>query len=227
MTETKKHPTWRYQSFVQSVLRTAAQLLLLKPWVWSVLTVRVHGRENLKKLKSNQAFIVIANHSSHFDAPLIAGALPRRLSRRLAVGAAADYFFKAWYKALPTRALFNTFPIDRGESTRYKGLTGQLLNEQVPVMIMPEGTRSRTGKIAPFKPGVAALSTKHQVPVVPIALIGAHAAWPPGARVWRAGRPRVDINFGEPLSPKPNESVEQFNKRMRDVVVKLYKKKRA
>lgn len=223
MAEVKKHSTWRYRSPVQGVFRAAVQLLLLKPAVWSVLDVHVHGYKNLKNLGSNQTFIVIANHSSHFDAPLIVGALPRRLAKRLAVGAAADYFFKAWYKALPTRTLLNTFPIDRDKSARHKGLAGQLLDEKVPILIMPEGTRSRTGAIGAFTPGVAALSIKRQVPVIPIAIMGAHEAWPPSAKVWRPGRPTVHVNFGEPLSPKPNEIVEKFNERLRRAVVKLYK----
>jgi len=60
------------------------------------------------------------------------------------------------------------------------------------------------------------------VPVVPIAIVGAHEAWPAGAKVWRAGRPTVHINFGAPLWPEPNESVEELNKRLRDTVLKLY-----
>jgi 1-acyl-sn-glycerol-3-phosphate acyltransferase len=222
MAGAKKHSTWRYRSPIQSVFRTAARLLLLKPTVWGVLTVRIHGRENLQKLRSSQALIITSNHSSHFDAPLIVGALPRRFAQRVAIGAAADYFFKAWYKALPTRAFLNTFPIDRDRSKRHKGLTSQLLNEGVPILVLPEGTRSRSGVIGEFKPGAAALAIKHQVPIVPIAIIGAHAAWPPGAKIWRSGRPEVHVNFGEPLSPKSGESAEQLNARLRRSIVKMY-----
>jgi 1-acyl-sn-glycerol-3-phosphate acyltransferase len=207
---------------VQGVFRSAARILLLKPAVWGVLTVRVHGRENLKNLKNNQAFIVAPNHSSHFDAPLIAGALPRRLARRLSVGAAADYFFKNWYKALPTRAFLNTFPIDRDQSGRHKGLAGDLLDNNVPILIMPEGTRSRTGAIGQFTPGIAALSIKRQISVVPVALVGAYAAWPPRTKKWRSGRPPVHVGFGEPLLPRKNETVEKFTERIQKSVVKLY-----
>jgi 1-acyl-sn-glycerol-3-phosphate acyltransferase len=222
MTEVKKHSTWRYRSTTQGVFRTVAQLLLLKPAVWGVLTIRVLGRKNLKKIKSNRAFIVAPNHSSLFDAPLVVGALPRRLANRLAIGAAADYFFRAWYKALPTRAFFNTFPIDRDKSGRYKGLTSQLLGENVPILMMPEGTRSRNGVIGKFKPGVAAMSIKCQVPIVPVALVGANAAWPPGNKIWRSGRPLICVNFGEPLLPKSDETVEQFNNRLHQTIIKLH-----
>ncbi|MCL2280675.1 1-acyl-sn-glycerol-3-phosphate acyltransferase [Candidatus Saccharibacteria bacterium] len=227
MTEIKKHSTRRYCSPIQGIFRSAAQLLLLKPGIWGVLSVHVHGRENLRKFQGKGAFIVISNHSSHFDAPLVVGALPQRLSRRLAIAAAADYFFRAWYKALPTRAFFNTFPVERDKSTRYKGLSSNLLSDGVPILVMPEGTRSRTGAIAEFKPGVAALSIKHQAPVVPMAIVGAHAAWPPGAKIWCSGRPPVHINLGEPLTSKSGESIEQFNQRLRNAVVELYNLKRS
>jgi len=222
MTEAKKHSTRRYRSPVQGIFRATAQLLLLKPTIWSVLTVRVHGRENLKKLTNKQAFIVAPNHSSHFDAPLVVTALPRRLAKRLSVGAAADYFFKAWYKVLSTRALFNTFPIDRDKSGRNKGLTSELLSENTPVMIMAEGTRSRTGAIGDFTLGIAALSIKRQVSIVPVAIVGAHAAWPPKTKRWRSGRPPVHVSFGEPLFPKKNETVEKFNARLERTVIKLH-----
>jgi 1-acyl-sn-glycerol-3-phosphate acyltransferase len=52
---------------------------------------RVEGRENLGSLSGPAVFV--ANHASHLDTPLILGALPRPLASRLAVGAAADYFF--------------------------------------------------------------------------------------------------------------------------------------
>ena len=223
MTKTKKHSTWRYRSPIRGFLRAAAQLLLLKPAVWSVLSVRVQNSANLDQLKKSQAFIIVANHASHFDAPLIVGSLPWRLARKLAIGAAADYFFKSWHQALPTRVLLNTFPVDRNGSTKYKGLAGQLLGERTSLLILPEGTRSRTGKIAPFKPGAAALAIKHRVPVLPIALVGAYEAWPPGEKKWRTGRPPVRVNFGEPLWPGENETIEQFNTRLRNVVIKLYK----
>ncbi len=222
MAKSKKRSTRRYRSPIQSVFRSAARILLLKPAVWSVLSVHVHGRSNLKDLPGDKAFIVTPNHSSHFDAPLIVGALPNRLSKRVAIGAAADYFFKNWYKALPTRAFLNTFPIDRDKSGKHKGIANELLSKGTPLFILPEGTRSRTGAMNEFKPGAAVMAIRHQIPIIPVALVGAHEAWPPGAKAWKAGRPPVHVNFGKPLYPENDESVEDFNERLYKEVSKLY-----
>lgn len=222
MATTKSPSILRYRSPVHQIFRSASQLLLMKPAVWSVLTVRVHGRKNLKSIKTSQAFIAVANHSSHFDAPLVVGALPHRLGGRLATAAAADVFFKNFRKAAPTRLFFNTFPVDRGESREHKGLAGELLDSGTPLLIFPEGTRSRTGTMGEFKPGAAALSISHRVPIMPAAIVGAHAAWPPSAKRWRSGRPPIHITFGSPLWPETNETIECFNDRLRATVAELY-----
>ena len=74
----------RFTNPLQIAASTTAQQLLMKPAVWSVLNVHVHGEQNLDG--AEEPFIVIANHSSHFDAPLVMGALPTRLSKHLATG---------------------------------------------------------------------------------------------------------------------------------------------
>ncbi|MDR0836851.1 MAG: 1-acyl-sn-glycerol-3-phosphate acyltransferase [Propionibacteriaceae bacterium] len=203
--------------------RATAQMLLLKPAIWGILSVQVHGLEHLEVVPDDGAFIVVGNHSSHFDAPLIFGALPRRLSGRMSTAAAADYFFRHWYTAGPTALFFNAFPVDRHSGTRNrKGLAGQLLGDGVPLLIFPEGTRSRTGGMSQFVPGAAGLSIKHGAPIVPVALVGAFAAWPAGSSHWVMGRPKVHVVFGSPISPQPGEIAEEFSERMRRTVSELH-----
>ena len=77
----------RYTSRVHAGARFVAQRGLLKPLVWRLVTVTVLGEENLKGL--NRPFVIVSNHASHLDAPLIFGSMPRKLSRYVAAGAAA------------------------------------------------------------------------------------------------------------------------------------------
>lgn len=212
----------RYTSPVNMAARQAAQLLLLKPAVWRILNVQVHGEEHCDGLTANDAFIVVANHSSHFDAPLIIGALPPRLSRRVSTGAAADYFFKKWYTAGPTSLFFNAFPVDRTGTRSRTGLAGNLLSDGVPLLLFPEGTRSRNGGMSTFKPGAAALCISHDLPALPIALVGAFAAWPSKQPRWTSGRPPVHVVIGSPMKPAPGEIAHQFNERMRRKVIALH-----
>ncbi|MBK8460175.1 MAG: 1-acyl-sn-glycerol-3-phosphate acyltransferase [Micropruina sp.] len=192
----------------------------MKPYIWSALHVHTHGNRNLDGLKA--PFVAVGNHSSHLDAPLIMGGLPRRLSRNLAAGAAADYFFDKWYTATATALFFNAFPVDRKGLRNRKGLAGVLLNEGVPLLLFPEGTRSRTGAMSNFKPGAAALSISRNVPILPIALVGVFAAMPYGAKTPVPGRPEVHIVFGRPLKAAPGEIAHQFSDRLYRYVVEMH-----
>lgn len=193
-----------------------AQRTLLRPVVWGITDVQVHGRENLDNF--NGPYVVVSNHSSHLDTPLIIGALPRRLSRYLATGAAADYFFRNWWKAAPTALFFNAFPVERTGTRNRSGLAGKLLSDGVPLLLFPEGTRSRTGQMASFKPGAAALCISRNVPCIPIAIVGAHEAMPRDTGWVRRGRPAVHVVIGTPMWSRPGESARRFSMRISKVI---------
>jgi 1-acyl-sn-glycerol-3-phosphate acyltransferase len=76
----------RYTSPLHAGARFVAQRGLLKPLVWRLVTVTVLGEEHLRGL--NRPFVVVSNHASHLDAPLILGSLPRKVARYVAAGAA-------------------------------------------------------------------------------------------------------------------------------------------
>src|SRR5699024_2538287 len=115
------------------------------------------------------------------------------------------------HKRMFTELIFNAFPVDRTGTGANRGLSKQLLKAGVPLLIFPEGTRSRTGKMGSFKIGAAGLAKAVGVPVVPVALIGAYEAMPRGARWPRRGRPRVVVAVGEPLVAREKEPTSSFN----------------
>ena len=142
--------------------RFVAQRGILKGVVWGMLHVKIVDRDKLKKVK--RPFVVVANHSSHLDAPLIMGALPRPLARYLAAGAAGDYFFDVWWRRGLTALFFNAFPVDRSGNNPRNVSAKTLLEHDVPVLVFPEGTRSKDGIPGHFKPGAAALSSSTGAP---------------------------------------------------------------
>jgi 1-acyl-sn-glycerol-3-phosphate acyltransferase len=210
----------RFTSPVHAGARFVAQRLILKPAIWRLATVTVLGTENLADVSG--PYVVVSNHSSHLDAPLIIGALPRRLARYVAAGAAADYFFDVWWRKGLTSLFFNAFPVDRTGLRGRKGLATSLLDDGVPLLLFPEGTRSRTGEMGSFKPGAAALCISRDVPCLPVAIVGASQAMPHGRSWPERGRPPVYVTFGEPLRPEDGESVAQFSERIGKEVRSLY-----
>ena len=199
--------------------RLVLQRLVLRPLVRSVVSVEVEGADRLRGLET--PYVVVANHSSHLDAPLVLGALPARVSHRLAVAAAADYFFDARWRATLTGLVFNAFPVDRDGTRGNRGLAAQLLDEGTPLLLFPEGTRSRSGTMAPFKVGAAALAVTRGVPVVPVGLVGAYDAMPRGRSWPLPGRPPVKVVVGEPLHARDGESPRDLTQRVALAVQRL------
>ncbi|WP_028707437.1 lysophospholipid acyltransferase family protein [Propionicicella superfundia] len=212
----------RYRSAVHASARYVAQQMVMKPYFWSALHVHIHGRSHLESLEN--PLVVIANHSSHLDAPLIFGALPRRITGNLATGAAADYFFEKKAKGAATSLFFNAFPVDRKgmKGKKNRGIAGALLSDGTSLLLFPEGTRSRTGAMGRFTPGAAALSISRDVPVLPIALVGAHAAMPTTASVPVNGRPHVHVVFGRAQTAAPVENAHRFSDRLRRYILELH-----
>lgn len=208
----------------RAALRRLAQALLLRPLLSSAVSVGVHGRDRLHDLAGT--FVVVGNHASHLDTALVFTALPGRLSKRLATGAAADHFFTSRWRSLVPRLFFNVFPVDRpGRPLRgpsHKGLSATLLDRGVPLLIFPEGTRSRTGVMGPFSPGAARLCIQRRLPCVPAALVGTFDAWPAGRRLWRFGRPPVHVTFGHPIRPREGETFIAFTARVQREVLRLH-----
>ncbi len=165
----------------------------LFPPLWALTHPRIYGSE---QLTGNGPYIFAANHSSHLDTLLLLAALPLRLRLRLRVAAAADYFFTNWWKGKLVSTLFNAFSFER------KGLGGlhyaqRLLKYGYSILLFPEGTRSKDGRLQPFKCGIGRLALTTHVCVVPVWIEGAHAAMPKGARFVHSHQ--VEIRFGAPL----------------------------
>ena len=210
----------RFTSSSMAGVRFVAQRGLLKPLVWRLVKVSINGLDDIKDLDA--PFIAIANHSSHLDAPLVIGALPRRLSRYLAAGAAADYFFDVQWRKWLTTLFFNAFAIERNSEGKRSGSSRALLERGVPLLIFPEGGRSKTGAMGRFKSGAAALSMTTDVPCLPIALVGASNAMPRGVNWPKRGRYPITVVFGAPMRSLDGETADEFATRLNHEVRRLH-----
>ncbi len=179
---------------------------------------QVSGLDSLLKVKGPA--LIVANHSSHLDTPLLLCTLPDAVRRKTAVAAAADYFFDTWWRATASAIVFNTFPIER-RGGKLSSTPGDLLEDGWNVVVFPEGTRSPDGWMERFRMGAAYLAVEHRVPVVPVGIKGSFAAMPRG-RGWPVpGRPTVAVRYGDPLRPAEGESARDFAPRISAAVSAL------
>lgn len=216
----REFPTAWARTPVAGAVRTAVQRGVLKPVVWTQTAPVVTGLDLIENVRGPVIFV--ANHASHLDAPLILGSLPNRFTRRMAVGAAADYFFDARWRASVTALVFNAFPIERQGSRRLRSLAPQLLDDGWNLLIFPEGTRSQDGWMNSFRLGTAHLCHTRGVPAIPMALRGSFAAMPRGRNWPMPKRPRVGVHFGRPVHPAEGESAREFNERLSGAVSRLW-----
>jgi 1-acyl-sn-glycerol-3-phosphate acyltransferase len=207
------------------VARTFREAVLnvgLGPLMDIYTRARVVGRDRFARLPSPVVFV--ANHSSHLDTPTILRALPRKWRQRTAVAAAADYFYKKRAVASAVALIFNTVPIARrggagGGSTEQ---VDHLIDQRWNVLLFPEGTRSRDGKLGKMHSGAAVIAQQHGVPIVPIFVKGTHDAMPPG-RNWPkrikgrffSRRHAVEVHFGAPITPLDGEHRHEVMERVR------------
>lgn len=197
--------------------RHRVRKLITRPVISTVVRPTVMGAENVEGLTG--AFLVIPNHQSHLDAPMVFSLLPDELTEHLATGAAADYFYRKRFISSLTSLFFNTYPVERKGKSRGKhsgkaaGMTRRLLEAGIPIMVFPEGTRSRNGDLGTFKAGAAALSIQTNVPIVPVAMSGGHDAMPVGSFFPHVGSP-VFLYIGKPMKAIPGEEPEAFMARV-------------
>ena len=153
--------------------------LLLRVWLKIYHRLKIIGQENLPREGS---FVLVANHTSHLDAISIISALPLIKLHRVFPAAAKDFFFENLPRTALAAVIVNALPFDRETNVRQSlTLCKQLLqNPGNVLLIFPEGTRSTTGELGEFKPGIGLLLAGVDLPVVPCYLEGAFEAMPKG-----------------------------------------------
>src|SRR3954464_699744 len=171
--------------------------LIIRGLLRTYCRFEIIGEEHLR---SNRSFVLVANHASHLDTVCLLAGLPLRRLHRAFPAAAADYFFKSVPRTWIATVIVNALPFARQAHVRHSlAICGELLANAGNVLIVfPEGTRSRTGELQEFKPGIGALVAGRDVAVLPCYLDGAHRAWPKGKRIPRPRKGRLII--GAPRS---------------------------
>lgn len=173
--------------------------------------VTVYDRHNLPE-KGNST-VLVANHKSAMDiCALFATGIPFRwLSKKLVfklplVGQAMRW---AGY-----------VPIDRGNPNSHKEALEASMNwlkKGVPMLYFPEGTRSESNELRPFKMGAFNIAEQQQVAITPLVIVGTEKLMKKSS-IMVQGVAHVSIKVLSPMNPEPGEKLAEFKDRVRELI---------
>lgn len=168
------------------------------------------GRENIPK---DKAVIYVSNHRTNADPPLVGCATPRKHAFMAKEELFENRFFGGLIRWL------GAFPVSRG-----KGDMGvidkavEALNDGRSLMIFPEGTRSKTGKVQKGHSGAGLISARSGKPIIPVGIVF-------GEKL--KFRTKVTVKYGKPINPadyceicdepNPRQIVKLKNRYMKDI----------
>jgi long-chain acyl-CoA synthetase len=229
------YPTWPWWRPV-AWTRMAFIELVMRPLVWFLAGPRVTGPE--EPLPAGP-MLVVANHVTAFDGPLVEYALAGRIRRHMAVAMLGEMLedYRHWRnpeRAPGTRglylfgppayflvtALFNVFPLPRMRDFQSSFFhAGKAMDRGYSVLVFPEGTRSAEGKLARFRPGIGLLVKQSQVPVVPVGIRGLGELKLRGKGWFRSGK--IEVRVGEAIHFAPEETEAAITERLHGEVDRL------
>lgn len=234
--ETKKsdYPYSRWpQSKLVRWIRVLVYHAVTLPYIMVMARPKIIGRERLKDFGGPA--LIISNHISQIDIGFLMAALPMHLRNRLGVAMQGEklramryppknwFFLKRWSEQLQyalTAAFFNVFSLPQRSKYRESfRFAGELADRGYSVVIFPEGRRTETGEMSPFRSGIGLLATQLNLPIIPMRIDGLfpfkiakkHYA-PPHA---------VQVRIGDPVRFEPTADPEEIAKELQRIVASL------
>ncbi|MFH1614686.1 MAG: (d)CMP kinase [Planctomycetota bacterium] len=175
-----------------------------------LLRMRVFGLSNVPQKGS---VLLLCNHQSYLD-PIFCGA---PINRVLTYVARATLTKNRLYTFLTAKVDMIHIKRYKADITAMKTIIARLKNG-CGVVLFPEATRSRDGRISNIKPGFSLLSRRSKAPVVPVVIDGAYECWPRNRKF--PSPAKVYVCYGQPISPEEIDrlSDKEFAKMITDTL---------
>ena len=203
-------PSWN-RTWPIRLVRRLSQATWIVPLTRAFAYPRIEGLEHLRHIDGPVVFA--SNHQSHMDVPVIFSVLPARVRARVAPAMAKEFFKAHFFPADHTRRewftntlnyllaafFFNAFPLPQREAGARQTLKyiGELTGQGWSILIFPEGVRSPTGQMKPFRGGIGMIGSRLDIPIIPVRIDDVDRLMPVGSTFVKPGRVRVA--FGAPL----------------------------
>lgn len=176
---------------------------LIRRGVMLTHDLSIHGAENFP---TKGPAVIVANHSSHLDTLLLGSAIPHSVRSRFSPLAAGDTFFRNLSQSWLSSRFLNLRPLWRHQAGTHHlmRLRQGLADSDQCFLVFPEGTRTRSGDMTRFKPGIGMLVAGTSIPVIPCHIRGTFNAWPSHRKLPSKGTLHLEVGkprtFGSYLS---------------------------
>jgi 1-acyl-sn-glycerol-3-phosphate acyltransferase len=197
----------RHGYFAHWCARTWSRLILVTTGV----KIDVEGME---RLVPGRTYVFVSNHQSIYDIPILFWSLPYQL-RIIAKASLGNFPFLGWHLRRTGHMLVDRRRPDRGRIFKW---ASRLTSEGLSLIVFPEGTRSRDGRVGRFKGGSFYLALQAGLPIVPISVIGSRHVMLKGRLATYPGRVRMVIH--DPIDTTGMEDADPraFGDRVHDVI---------
>jgi 1-acyl-sn-glycerol-3-phosphate acyltransferase len=181
------------------------------------LAVRVAGVKiklvGLENFDPACTYIFMSNHVSNLDPPVLVPLIPRRTS---VLAKRELWRIPILNKALDLAEIVPVERSNREAAIQSIRRAGEVMGHHVNMTIYPEGTRSRDGRMLPFKKGPFHLAAETGFPIVPVTILGTYEMWPKGSNIIRGGT--ATLVFHPPVDPKKFTSREDLMEAVRAAI---------
>lgn len=179
----------------------------------SLFGLRTYGRE---RVPYDRPVLLVSNHQSYLDPMIVGCGLPCELDFTPRASLFDNRVFGAFIRSL------NAFPLERGQAdiAAIKRIITRLRQGR-SVVLFPEGTRTRDGRITPFKEGLDLIARRAEVATVPVVVDGAFEAWPRHQAV--PSLSPISVMYGQAITAEQTgrmrrqEFVGLVNERLREM----------
>jgi 1-acyl-sn-glycerol-3-phosphate acyltransferase len=193
--------------FAHWCARTWSRLILLTTGV----TVEVSG---LDRLEPGRTYVFVANHQSIYDIPILFWSLPFQL-RIIAKESLGRFPFLGWHLRRTGHLLVNRARPDRAIFVWASTLTSRSLS----LIVFPEGTRSRDGRVGRFKGGSFHMALEAGLPVVPLSVVGSRHVMLKGRLATYPGHVRLVVHAPIQTTGMARDDSRTFAEQVRQVII--------
>lgn len=185
---------------------------------WAKTLLKKAGIEvevNKNQLDTSKSYIIVANHSSYLDIPILLAYLDLPFVIMYKKELEKIPLFGEGLKLSPFISVIRTNPRDAIKSLE---IAITLLNKGISVLIFPEGTRSQNGELGEFKKGATRIAYKSKQSILPVKIIDSYKLMPKNSFFIKKGKVKLDIRPELTFSEYKDLEEQELLARLKDVL---------